>query len=97
MFSNSRMFRIEWQHCDPASIVFYPRYFVMFDSSTTYLFEKALGMTKIKFIKHYDFIGYPMVDTRAKFHIPGCSATTWKSRPRLPRSGDRAFPSSIAS
>jgi len=71
MFANSRMFRIEWQHCDPAGIVFYPRYFIMFDSSTTYLFEKALGMNKIQFIKHYDFVGYPMVDTRAKFYIPG--------------------------
>ena len=40
MFSNSRIMRIEWQHCDPAGIVFYPRYFTM-------------------------------VDTRAKFHIPG--------------------------
>ena len=28
-------------------------------------------MRKRDFIKHYDFIGYPMVDTRAKFHIPG--------------------------
>jgi 4-hydroxybenzoyl-CoA thioesterase len=71
MFSNSRTLRIEWQHCDPAGIVFYPRYFAMFDSSTTYLFEKALGMTKYQFIRHYDFVGYPMVDTRAKFHIPG--------------------------
>lgn len=71
MFTHSRPFRIEWQHCDPAGIVFYPRYFAMFDSSTTYLFEKALGMTKHQFIKHYDFIGYPMVDTRSKFYIPG--------------------------
>jgi 4-hydroxybenzoyl-CoA thioesterase len=71
MFSNSRMLRIEWQHCDPAGIVYYPRYFAMFDSSTTYLFEKMLGMTKYQFLKHYEVVGYPMVDTRAKFHIPG--------------------------
>jgi 4-hydroxybenzoyl-CoA thioesterase len=70
MFSYSRMFRIEWQHCDPAGIVFYPRYFVMFDSSTTFLLEKALGMNKIHFAKYYDFAGYPMVDTHAKFYIP---------------------------
>jgi len=71
MFSNSRIFRIEWQHCDPAGIVYYPRYFAMFDSSTTMLFEKALGMTKFQFLKHYEFDGYAMVDTRAKFYIPG--------------------------
>ncbi|HVG50711.1 MAG TPA: thioesterase family protein [Xanthobacteraceae bacterium] len=71
MFSNKRPYRIEWQDCDPAGIVFYPRYFAMFDTSTTTLFEKALGMRKRDFIKHYDFIGYPMIDTRAVFHIPG--------------------------
>jgi 4-hydroxybenzoyl-CoA thioesterase len=36
----------------------------------TALFERALGMTKFQFLKHYDFAGYPMVDTRAKFAIP---------------------------
>jgi 4-hydroxybenzoyl-CoA thioesterase len=71
MFSNKRPYRIEWQDCDPAGIVFYPRYFAMFDTSTTLMFEKALGMKKREFIKHYDFIGYPMIDTRATFHIPG--------------------------
>jgi 4-hydroxybenzoyl-CoA thioesterase len=70
MITNSRIVRIEWQHCDPAGIVFYPRYFTIFDTSTTYLFEKALGMTKINFLKHYNFVGYPMLDTRARFHIP---------------------------
>jgi 4-hydroxybenzoyl-CoA thioesterase len=70
MLSNSRIVRIEWRHCDPAGIVYYPRYFAIFDTSTTYLFEKALGLTKFQFLKHYDFVGYPMVDTRARFVIP---------------------------
>jgi 4-hydroxybenzoyl-CoA thioesterase len=70
MLKNTRNVRIEWGDCDPAGIVFYPRYFAMFDTSTTALFERALGMTKFQFIKHYDFAGYPMVDTRARFLIP---------------------------
>jgi len=70
MFSNSRMVRIEWMHCDPAGIVFYPRYFAIFDTSTTTLFEKALGMKKFEFLKKYDCAGYPMLDTRGRFHIP---------------------------
>lgn len=70
MLTNSRTVRIEWAHCDPAGIVYYPRYFEMFDTATTALFERALGMTKIKFTKAYDFLGYPMVDTQARFHIP---------------------------
>ena len=70
MMKNSRTVRIDWGDCDPAGIVFYPRYFAMFDASTTALFERAAGMTKFQMIKAYDFAGYPMVDTRGKFYKP---------------------------
>lgn len=70
MLTNSRTRRIEWSDCDPAGIVFYPRYFAMFDTSTTRLFEKALGMTAAQLFKHYDVIGYPLVDARARFINP---------------------------
>ncbi len=70
MLVNSRIIRIEWGDCDPAGIVFYPRYFAYFDACTGHLFEAALGMTKIEMQKHYDVVGFPMVDTRAKFMIP---------------------------
>ena len=69
-FTNTRKVRIEWGDCDPAGIVFYPRYFAIFDSSTTALFERALGMTKYQFLKKYESAGYPMVDTRARFLLP---------------------------
>jgi 4-hydroxybenzoyl-CoA thioesterase len=65
-----RATRIEWGDCDPAGIVFYPRYFAMFDSCTTALFTQALGMSKYQFTRHYGFAGYPMVDTRARFLKP---------------------------
>jgi 4-hydroxybenzoyl-CoA thioesterase len=70
MLSNIRSVRIEWGDCDPAGIIFYPRYFGIFDASTTALFERALGMTKYKFLQAYDFLGYPLVDTRASFLKP---------------------------
>jgi 4-hydroxybenzoyl-CoA thioesterase len=70
MLTNKRNVRIVWGDCDPAGIVFYPRYFEMFDTSTTALFERALGMTKFQFVKTYDSVGYPMVDTRARFLLP---------------------------
>jgi 4-hydroxybenzoyl-CoA thioesterase len=70
MLTNKRNVRIVWGDCDPAGIVFYPRYFEMFDTSTTALFERALGMTKFQFVKAYDSVGYPMVDTRARFLLP---------------------------
>jgi 4-hydroxybenzoyl-CoA thioesterase len=70
MLVNTRTVRIEWGDCDPAGIVYYPRYFEMFDTSTAYLFERALGMTKRQYQAAYDFIGFPMVDTRARFSFP---------------------------
>lgn len=66
MLVNRRTVRIEWADCDPAGIVFYPRYFAMFDTSTHHLFEAA-GWKKADLIREFSIIGYPMVDTRAKF------------------------------
>jgi hypothetical protein len=35
---NRRTLRIEWGQCDPVGIVFYPHYFIIFDTSTGWLF-----------------------------------------------------------
>ena len=70
MLINTRQVEIEWGDCDAAGIVFYPRYFAMFDASTAYLFEKALGMKKIAWTGKYGIVGIPMVDTGAKFIVP---------------------------
>jgi 4-hydroxybenzoyl-CoA thioesterase len=70
MLSNIRNVRIEWCDCDPAGIIFYPRYFEIFDTSTTVLIERALGMNKIDYLKAYAFAGYPLVETRARFRQP---------------------------
>jgi 4-hydroxybenzoyl-CoA thioesterase len=70
MLSNIRNVRIEWCDCDPAGIIFYPRYFEIFDTSTTMLIERALGMNKIDYLKAYNFAGHPLVETRARFRVP---------------------------
>jgi 4-hydroxybenzoyl-CoA thioesterase len=69
-FKNTRTVRIEWGDCDPAGIIFYPRYFEIFDNATAMLFERALGMNKNQYLKAYNFAGFPLVDTRSKFHKP---------------------------
>ena len=68
MFVHRRDVQIQWGDCDPANIVYYPRYFAMFDDSTSILFEAA-GFSKQDIIHKYGLVGIPMVDTRAKFHI----------------------------
>jgi 4-hydroxybenzoyl-CoA thioesterase len=69
-FKSIRTVRIEWGDCDPAGIIYYPAYFRIFDNATAMLFERALGMTKHQYLKAYDFAGFPLVDTRAKFVKP---------------------------
>lgn len=70
MLKNTHRRMIEWGECDPAGIVFYPRYFMMFDNATTLLISRASGLTKFQLSKKYGMSGYPMVDTQAKFHSP---------------------------
>jgi len=70
MLVNTRAVRIEWGDCDPAGIVYYPRYFAIFDACTCALIERALGMTKHEYLKAYDFGGHPLVSTRSRFLIP---------------------------
>lgn len=63
-----RAVRIEWGHCDPAGIVFNPRYFEFFDACTAGLFE-AVGLPKPLLLKTYGLAGFPLVDVRASFRI----------------------------
>jgi 4-hydroxybenzoyl-CoA thioesterase len=70
MLTNTREVEIEFGDCDPAGIVYYPNYFRMFDAATAHLFEAALGMKKIVWIKRFGILGIPMVDTGARFMKP---------------------------
>lgn len=69
MLTSRRTVAIEWGDCDPANIVFYPRYFAWFDASTAHHF-KAAGLPKPELIRRYGVVGFPMVDTRARFLAP---------------------------
>ncbi|MCQ4160032.1 acyl-CoA thioesterase [Roseomonas sp. GC11] len=70
MFQNSRTRLIEWGDCDPAGIVFNPRYFEWFDAATAALFAAALGMPKPEMLRQHGILGIPLVDTRATFRAP---------------------------
>jgi 4-hydroxybenzoyl-CoA thioesterase len=93
MFTNTRTTRIEWGDCDPAGDIF--------DISTTMLLERALGMTKIAYLKAYDFLGHPLVETRGRFLLPtrfgdavsidsavvACGRSSFKIEHRLSKDG----------
>lgn len=69
MFKNERQVQIEWGDCDPADIVFYPRYFTFFDASTGALFA-TMGYTLRHIRDELKAVGFPMVDTRSQFFKP---------------------------
>jgi 4-hydroxybenzoyl-CoA thioesterase len=61
---------VEWGHCDPAGIVFNSRFFEYFDIGTWLLFEVALGVKRSEITEVFGIIGYPVVDTKARFIVP---------------------------
>ena len=69
MLVNRRTLRIEWGQCDPAGIVFYPHYFIIFDTSTGWLFERT-GLTPRAMRLKYGIVGIPVVDVGATFRAP---------------------------
>jgi 4-hydroxybenzoyl-CoA thioesterase len=69
MIRNTRKVRIEWGDCDPARIVYFPRYFVFFDNATVGLFD-AIGLPKPQMLTKFDIVGFPLVDIQARFMIP---------------------------
>jgi 4-hydroxybenzoyl-CoA thioesterase len=69
MLINRRVLRIEWGQCDPAGIVFYPQYLIIFDLSTARLFERT-GLSPTAMRRKYGIVGLPVVDVGAQFLIP---------------------------
>ncbi len=69
MFVSQKHLLVEWGHCDPAGIVFYPQYLAWFDDCTTALFGNA-GMPTRALFKEHGIVGVPLVDVRVRFLIP---------------------------
>jgi len=65
-----RQLKIEWGHCDPAGIVFNPRFFEFFDANSWLLFETALGLKQQYLASTYGIVGIALVDARANFLKP---------------------------
>jgi 4-hydroxybenzoyl-CoA thioesterase len=66
MLTYSRKVLVEFGDCDPAEIVYFPRYFTWFDNCTVALFAAA-GITIEEMRAKYEVVSILMVDTRAKF------------------------------
>jgi len=69
-FTYKRTLKIAWGDCDPAGIVFNPRFFEFFDTNTWGLFEAALGVPQHDFAAAYGIVGIALVDARGNFMKP---------------------------
>jgi 4-hydroxybenzoyl-CoA thioesterase len=61
--------RVEWGDCDPAGIVYYPRFFHWCDVATWNFFA-ASGLPLIELQKRYGIIGFPLLEASATFRVP---------------------------
>jgi 4-hydroxybenzoyl-CoA thioesterase len=69
MLVGRRTVTVEWGDCDPAGIVYFPRYFEWFDGSLFALFETA-GLAKAEMLARYQIFGTPLVKASARFITP---------------------------
>jgi 4-hydroxybenzoyl-CoA thioesterase len=90
MFTVTRTVRIEWGDCDPAGIVYFPRYFEYFDQCTAHLFE-AVGYRKPELLAAFDIAGIPLVDARANFRMPSKFGDDVRIHTSIPEWGNSSF------
>ena len=65
----TKIIPVEFNHCDPAGIVFYPRYFEMGNSVVENFFADIVEAPFSVIHKHTGS-GIPAVDIHAEFHAP---------------------------
>ena len=60
---------IEFGDCDPAGIVYFPRYLEWFDAALQHHFRQ-LGLAKADIIAKYGFVAFPVVDLKVTYSTP---------------------------
>lgn len=61
--------KVRFQHCDPAAIVFYPRYFEMINSVVEDYFAEAVGVD-FRTMHMEQQVGVPTASIETQFHAP---------------------------
>lgn len=60
---------VRFAHCDPAGIVFYPQYFIMFNNLIEDWFNNGLGLDYAQYITEHR-LGFPIVNLQCNFETP---------------------------
>lgn len=69
MLSHIHKVRVYWGDCDPARIVFYPRFFQWIDEASHELMEKG-GLEQVFLQEHFGLRGTVLADVSAQFKLP---------------------------
>lgn len=72
---NRKQIHVEWGDCDPAGIVYFPRYFEYFDACTNALFE-SVGLPKPELLRTHGIMGIPLVEAHARYIAPSSFGDT---------------------
>jgi 4-hydroxybenzoyl-CoA thioesterase len=88
--TNKRRIRVEWGHCDPGDIVFYPQYFAWFDACTTHLFE-SVGLPPKNFFGAFGLKGIPLLEASAKFHVASAFGDEMQAESSIVEWGNKTF------
>lgn len=88
-----RDIRIEFNHCDPAGIVFYPRYFEMTNSVVENFFREVAGHSFAEMMAAFE--GVPTAHLEADFHAPSRLGEVLNWRAEVTRLGTSSIGFSV--
>jgi len=90
MLKNQIRVRVEWGDCDPARIVFYPRYFSWVDASGHHLLEKA-GLHHDVLAKEHEVRGLVLGHVEMDFKTTAVFGDTLNFESSVSRIGGSSF------
>lgn len=84
---------VQWGDCDPAGIVFYPRFFEWMDRAS-HLLEREMGITRAEMLPP-GTTGFPLLTARAEFLAPAMMDDVLEVRARVARIGHTSLALSL--
>lgn len=83
-------FTVEWGHCDPARIVFYPNYFFWFDTTFQHWLRLA-GLSQATLTERYGVVGTPILEAHAKFLVASTDGDRLEAQACIEKFGAKRF------
>ena len=83
--------QVSWGDCDPAGIVFYPRFYEWMDRAS-HVLAREMGIPREAMLPPaVDLLGFPIVGAQARFLAPARMDDTLEVRARVCRIGRSSF------